>query len=418
MTSRRTRAFGLPVDPHRLLPPERYPFGMAPAPELEHVPVAARRVVALARALVSSPVWAEMEEAILVVRAEPPEGIVFMGNFTDEEATRLEWLPAQLENQLPRLRYVSWAEAEAAVDRLASALVDRFGRQEVHAMQFVGVPRGGLIVLGMLTYALDLGSRHLALAKDGRPVVVVDDCAISGLRFGEVLRNQIPEAETVVFAHLYSHPDLREAIEAREPRVRAVVGARDLRDLAPELYHEALHEWRSRWEEQSPDGGYWIGQPEHVAFAWSEPDLCFWDASIGSTRVGWRVVPPEACLKNRSRTVRNPSRLQIQVASDGKLRLAPGTFHGELGGRVLLAELKSGQLVSLSGVAADFWKEFLRPGDPNAALDRLEARYDAPREQLRSDADAFLRTLLERGFVTAIPSLGPARIDPSPHDCG
>jgi hypothetical protein len=100
------------------------------------------------------------------------------------------------------------------------------------------------------------------------------------------------------------------------------------------------------------------------------------------------------------------------------LRLAPGTFHGELGGRILLAELRSGQLVSLSGVAADFWREFLRPGGTDGALDRLEARYDASREQLRSDAETFLRTLLERGFVTATPSLGPARIDPSPHACG
>jgi hypothetical protein len=414
MTSRRPRAFGLPVDPHRLLPADRYPFGMDPAFDLEHVPAAARRVVALARALVSSPVWAEMEEAILVVRAEPPEGMVFMGNFTDEEAARLEWLPAQLETQLPHLRYVSWAQAEADVDRLASTLVERFGRQESRDMQFVGIPRGGLIVLGMLTYALDLGSRQLALKKDGRPVVVVDDCAVSGLRFGEFLRNRIPDSETVVFAHLYSHPGLREAIEAREPRVGAVVAARDLRDLAPEMHQEDLQGWRSRWEERGPDGAYWIGQPEHVAFAWSEPDLGFWDASTGSTRVGWRLVPPEACLKNRYHADANSSRLMIQTPAEGALQLAPGTFHGELDGRVLLAELESGQLVSLSGVAADFWREFLRPGEPDEALDRLEARYDAPREQLRGDAEAFLRTLLDRGFVTATPSL-TARADPGPH---
>jgi hypothetical protein len=414
MSARCPKAFGLFIDPEQLFPPDRYPFGMDPAPGLEHVPARARPVVALARALVSSPVWAEMEEAILVVRAEPPEGIAFMGRFSDEEAARLEWLPAQLEIQLPHLRYVSWTQAEADVDRLASALVERLGRQEVSDMRFVGIPRGGLIVLGMLTYALGLGSRHLAPKEDGRPVVVVDDCAISGLRFGEFLRDRIPEAETVVFAHLYSHPGLREAIEAREPRVGAVVAARDLRDLAPELHPEDLQGWRSRWEERSPDGAYWIGQPEHVAFAWSEPDLGFWDASTGSTRVGWRLVPPEACLKNRSHTDASPSRLMIQMPAGGALRLAPGTFHGELDGRVLLAELESGQLVSLSGVAADFWREFLGSGEADGALDRLEARYDAPRAQLRSDAEAFLRTLLERGFVTATPSL-TAPADPGPH---
>jgi hypothetical protein len=409
MSARRPQAFGLLIDPDQLLPTEHYPFGLDPEPELAGVPEAARRVVALARALASSPAWAEMEEAILVVRTEPPQGIAFLGHFSDDEAARVKWVPAQLRGQLPHFLHVSWTQAEAYVEMLAASLVDRFGHREVREMQFVGIPRGGLIVLGMLAYALDLDRDRLALREGNTsPVVVVDDCAISGLRFGEFLR-ALPPVDTVVFAHLYSHPALREAIEAREPRVRAALAAADLRDLAPEIHGEDLQAWRSRWSARSGEHVYWVGQPEHVAYPWSEPDLGFWDTSAGVVRTGWRLVPPEACLKNRYRAGADVPRLQIQVPAGGAMDLAPGTFHGELDGRVLVAELASGQVVSLDGVAADFWHEFVRAGEPEAALARLEARYEATRAQLRSDTEAFLRELLARGLVTATPGLERAR---------
>ncbi len=409
---RNPSAFGFHVDPEELLPPERYPFGTDPAQELGGVPAPARRVVALARALASSPVWKEMDEAVLAVRTEPPEGIAFLGHFSDEEVSRLEWLSTQLRSQLPHLSYVSWARAEEGVEALAARLVDRFGHREVREMRFAAIPRGGLIVLGMLAYALDLDSDRLFRPDDGRgdgeergrePLVVVDDCALSGLRFGEFLRTRIPAADEVVFAHLYSHPDLRKSIEEREPRVTAVLAARDLQDLAPALLEEELSQWRTRWDARSDDDAYWVGRPEHVAFAWGEPDLTFWDPSALTSRAGWRLVPPEACLKNRSGAALSPPRLQVQVPAKGRMRLAPGTFHGELDGRVLVAELESGQVVSLDGVAADLWRGFLRPGDPEVVLDRLEDRYEVSREQLRADADAFLRTLRERGLVTATP---------------
>jgi hypothetical protein len=394
------------IHPDHLLPRQRYPFGLEV--EGKVLPAPGARVAALARALVSSPLWREMERAILVVRTEPPEGIAFLGHFSDEEAARVEWLPAQLQSQLPHLRYVSWAQAEDDVAELARRLVDEFGSQAVREMRYAGIPRGGLIVMGMLAYALDLDPGRMSGDPDGgRPLVLVDDCALSGLRSMEFVRAQSNDVDQVILAHLYSHPDLRSAIQEEEPRVLAVVAARDLRDLAPELEGNQLSDWRSRWTRRARGQSYWVGRPEHVAFPWAEPDLGFWDEATGETRAGWRLVPPEGCLKNRGEPGSDPLRLHIQPAGGGGLELAPRTFHGEVEGQVLVAEIGSGQVIALAGVAADLWKAFLGAGSPETALERLATRYGTSAETLRSDAEVFFGELQGRGFIVRAPELNP-----------
>lgn len=406
MSRRTPRAFGLLIDPERLLPADRYPFGAASERQQDAHWAREQRVLALARALASSPVWQEMDEAVLVVRAHPPEAIAFLGEFSDEEAARLQWLPVQLQSELPYFRYLSWRQAEADVEELASRLVARFGREEIRQMRFVGIPRGGLIVLGMLSYALGLGSACLDLAgASDRPLVVVDDCALSGLRFREFLRARAAGASTVVFAHLYSHPDLRREVERREAVVAAAVAARDLRDVAPEIYGEELSAWRARWRERDAENVYMIGRFEHLAFPWSEPDLTFWDETEQGARLGWRLVPPEACLKNRATARLGATRLQSQEQEHGVMQLAAGVLYGEIGDQVLVAQLESGRVISLEGVAGDLWRGFLRSPDPDATLDAVQVQYEVSREELHSDATSFLEALARRGIASRIPVL-------------
>ena len=406
MSRRTARAFGLLIDPERLLPADRYPFGAASERQQDAHGARAQRVLALARALASSPVWQEMDEAVLVVRAHPPEAIAFLGEFSDAEAARLQWLPVQLQSELSHFHYVSWQQAEADVEELASRLVARFGREEIRQMRFVGIPRGGLIVLGMLSYALGLSSACLTSVEGSdRPVVVVDDCALSGLRFREFLRSRATGANTVVFAHLYSHPDLRREVERREAQVAAAMAARDLRDVAPEIYGEELSAWRSRWKQRDADNVYMIGRFEHLSFPWSEPDLTFWDETEQRARLGWRLVPPEACLKNRAAVPQGATRLQMQGQEHGAMQLATGTLYGEIGDQVLVAQLESGQVISLEGVSADLWRGFLRSPDPDATLDAVQVQYEVLREELHSDATSFLEALATRGIASRIPVL-------------
>jgi hypothetical protein len=161
------------------------------------------RLRTLADALSVSPLWAEMPRATLVVRPAPDPLLGVAGYFDGADRVRLGALRWQLERVLPRLRYVSYARAQEDCERLAARLVERFGRDELRDFRFVAIPRGGFVVLGMLAYILGLrGSQLEPPHPPDAPLVVVDDCALSGVRFGQFLERV--DCSRVVFAHLYS----------------------------------------------------------------------------------------------------------------------------------------------------------------------------------------------------------------------
>jgi hypothetical protein len=384
------RAFGLKLDARLLRPLARSSSGARLQP--------AERVRALAEALAASPVWATLEHAIMVVRTEPPAGLAILGAFDDAATARLELLPQQLQHELPRLRYVGYARAEQDCERLASMLVDAFGRDELRSMRYFGIPRGGLIVLGMLSYALDLRREQLAAdARTAAPLVVVDDCSLTGLRFRQFVEGRT--GQDLVFAHLYSHPELRAAIMSGDPRVTAVLASNDLADHAPELLGDGYGAWLARWKARD-SGSYWFGRPDKVCFAWSEPSFTFWNPVTHEEEEGWRLVPPSACLKNRIDSgAAAAAPVQFQPAGTGSLRPADATFYGELRDKVLIANIDGGHVVSLGGVAADMWRAVLAHGERTAAVHAVASAYDADAERVGRDLDGLIGELAHRGFI-------------------
>jgi hypothetical protein len=389
------------MDLDRMIPRDRYPFGRDGT--------RSARILALAEALASSPAWRQMTGAVLVVRTEPPEGIAFLGHFTDEEAAFVERLPGQLEATLPHFRYVSYPRAEADAELLARQLIDRYGVQGVRKLDYTAIPRGGFFVLGMLAYILGLSHDGLAgREREGRPLVIVDDCALSGVRFRGFLEEQA--AESVVFAHLYSHPHLREAIRSSEPRVAAVLAAGDLSDHAPALQGEEYGAWQDRWRRRGGNE-YWVGQPDHLGFPWAEPDVALWDPASETETAGWRVVPPSACLKNRhgsrsgiAGTGDDPGtdpapRVQVQRGSSGRVQLAPRTYVGDLDEGMILANLDTLRVVRLEGVARDLWMAAQTHPTLDLAVEELAARYDAEPAGIREDLEGLLRSLEGAGLV-------------------
>src|SRR5687768_10417176 len=126
----------------------------------------------------------------------------------DQQAAREDGahLAGVLARARARPRRLTYEQAEAEAKSLAAALVAAFGRDEIKSFSYTAIPRGGLFVLGMLSYVLDLDRRVLQPRSSGEPLVVVDDCSLSGARFRNFL--QADEHPQVVFAHLYSHHDL------------------------------------------------------------------------------------------------------------------------------------------------------------------------------------------------------------------
>ena len=371
----------------------------------------------LARALVTSEIWETIPRAVMVVRQHPTPVLAVLGYVDDAQTARIEALPDYLTRRLRRLHPVDPESVVAAVEELASALVDRFGRDGIEGMQFTAVPRGGLIVLGLLAYALDLRPDQLpgpasaaeatapaSLGEESR-LVVVDDCAISGERFHRVLCD-LPGAGPVVFAHLYSHPELRAGIEAAESRVEACVAARDLVDHAPDDEGDGYEAWRRRWSER-PGARYWVGATGAVVFPWNEPDANLWNPVTGEAEPGWRVVPPATNLKNRWRRVGGGDRLWVQPDAPGPIRPADEVVWAPFGDEVLVADLAAGRVAALDAAGVDFWRALLEHGRFDPAVAELCAGYDAPPDVLGPDLVEFAGELAEAGLLIVPDEVRP-----------
>ncbi len=379
------RAFALEIDAARV--GQRY--------EAAGVPCSDSPLHDLALALAASPVWLEAGPALLLVREDGPGTLGILGSFTAEMASSIQAMEWQIDFSLNRLRYVSYQQVEADCKILAAQLTETLGREELEDSRFVAIPRGGRNVLGILSYILDIRGDNRT-SDSGRTVIAIDDCAISGLRCAEFLAEET--AERVVFAHLYSHPDLRAAVERREPRVQACLGARDLADYAPEDLGAEYDMWKSDWESRSDQRAYWAGHPEHICFPWNEPDITVLNRAANRTEAGWRVVPPDSCVKNRHRP--NPQIVvQIQSAGSGEIQPSPSTLFGELAGKVLVANVDSGECIQLEGTAADMWRAVLQHEDLDQATRSLCDLYAVGENELRPDLEELIASLTDKGML-------------------
>lgn len=358
----------------------------------------------LARALAAGPSARRLAEGALVVREAPAPRLGVLARVDETDRAWLAAALAALEGTVSRLRRVEWSEVEAAAESLAKELRQRVGRERLEAAAVRGVPRGGLVAAGMLAYALDLPAG--ALDREPGPdrlTLVVDDCALSGARFRERLASL--DGGQVVFAPLFSVPALREAIEAAEPAVLACVSGRDLEDHAPRRLGPDYAAWARAWRRRSGDRAYWVGQPDHLVFPWSEPEESVWDESRGEEAAALSVVPPELCLARRGAEARGPE-IQVQPRSPGPLRAAPELLWGTLDGYVVIRDPEADRALTLQGSAATMWRTLVRKGNLEDATRRLTEIYDAPRDRIRGDLEDLTRRLLDRGALVADEPVG------------
>lgn len=358
-------------------------------------------LLTLARALATSRGWASERPTLLVARAEPTPALVAIGRFDAADRARLEALRDQLQTVLPRTRYLDHADVEGACVLLADRLLERFGADAIGAMRFVGLPRGGLIVVGMLAYALGLAHAQLDTgARQASPegmLVVVDDSVISGARVRQFLARR-PERRLIV-ACLHAHPEARAALREHDERILDVVSARDFDDHAPLALGATYDAWRERWRQRADPDGVWIGQPEHVCYPWSEPDLGVWNPVTGREEPGWSVMPPELCLARRRASERAALRAQLQPPPTGRLRPTEHVVYGVLGDDVVIADLDSSACFGLEGGAAITWQALLASGDEGAAADALGATYDVDPATALADVQALVVELHAAGLL-------------------
>lgn len=352
-------------------------------------------LLTLVEAIAASPTLAH-RDLVFVARAEPDPVIAVFGDLEPHEVDFLASLPRHLASVWSRLMVVSHEQVEQDCADLASALLHRPGAALLRSARFRGIPRGGLVVLGLLSYLLDLRPEQLhddEVAPADAPLVLVDDVAYSGLRFGETLRGL--RNRQVVFAPLYAPPGLASAIERAEPRVLACVSGRELRDVAPDRLGSGYAEWVARWEGRGL--GYWSGLSNYLCLPWNEPDSVWWNERAGRAEAAWRVMPARACLKNR---VAGRSRAQLQPPATGFVQPEPDVVYADHGDSVVAADLARQVSIRLAGVGSAMWRTALTSASRRVALDRLAADYDVEPDQLARDLDRFVDSLIDRRLCT------------------
>lgn len=328
-----------------------------------------------------------MNQPQLVVR--PATGLAgIAGRFDEADLQRLTALHWMLAHVAPHTRYVDYPGVEAACRSLAGRLREELGAGITH-WPLSAIPRGGWFVLGVMSYLLGQGDPEPE--AEARPLVVFDDVAYSGDRFRRHLARL--EASEIVFAPLFSTPQLRSAIPAAEPRVVSVVSGVDLVDHAPERLGDDHGDWEQRWTEH--DDRYWDGQPDHVVFPWNEPDIRFWNRALDTSESGWRLVPPELCLKNQATDT------PIRTISEwsGWMRLAPSTLYAQDEESVVVADTAGGQVVRLTGTSAFIWDQVANGRERSETVAAVVSSYNIDVGTAGSDVDELIAQLITAGLL-------------------
>jgi hypothetical protein len=361
----------------------------------------AERASALCRALAHSPIWDTMGEATLVLRMEGQPSIAALGRFDDADLARLGFLARWMPDAAISTRYLDYPAVSSAVEVLAERLQAALGKEIAH-YDVEGIPRGGLIVAGMLAYALDLDSDRLGSSSDPRrPLIVVDDCALTGSRFRRFATSA--SRSRLVFAHICSTPELRAAMLAKEPALSHCIAAIDLRDLAPEEHGSEYLEWRARVHERTADQRYWIGQAEDIVFPWNEPDHNFWNPETGEMDWGWRLAPPERCLKRGATSY--PQGIPVQVQEPIGLGYLPAStiVYGRFDGLIYLLDSDTGQTLGLGQVGSLIWEGLMEGLSPYVIGQQISSRFAVDPDRAGVDAHAFIGDLVDRGILVSAP---------------
>lgn len=343
---------------------------------------------------------------MLGVREHPEPYLVFAGPANAETRRRLGELPGLLEAAASRLRLLDWPQVERACDRLATELTRRLPSRDLAEARILGVPRGGLVVAALLAYALGIPRERVSLLppyraappeiagdRENTLLILVDDCALTGIRFREALAATRPRR--VAVATLCSHPVLRERIEASETRVVACASGLDLHDHAAEVLGEAAEEWRTKWSRRIP-GGYHTALLDLVAFPWSQPQIRMWDPVTESVEPGWWLAPPAGCVEHRHAG----QALDVQVADDlpGVQKLASAVVPVMRRDTTVLIDTRTTEGVTLRDSAAELLGAWMA-GDEQSAAEAVAERYGEPADRVRRDLDQLLDGLRARGLL-------------------
>lgn len=315
---------------------------------------------------------------------------------TTDEALRLWPLCLHARHLLGKLRYVDYRQAAEDAALLARELQRHYSPAELSRASFRGVPRGGLIVLGLLAYQLDLKPEQLQgpAPSTADLLCIVDDCALTGRRIQQVLAEHSASSGRIILAFLYAAPGLRAAVEAAYAPVERCITAHDLAEKAPPDDAAPEEARMQAYLGQRP----YSQAVESVAFAWSEPDNLILTPFDSKPSHQWRFVPPHKCLKNRRALGLPPAPQSLR----GWI-VPEGLVYGWFGDVLYLLDTSREEVYRLDGLAAGCWRAAAGYGSQDAALRFLLLQHPAEKpEDLARQLTANLAAFAEHHLLQPI----------------
>ncbi len=357
----------------------------------------------IAAAIRLHPMWQALPQTILIVRPEPTPVLAVIGTFSPKAVAQIRVQQRIINDACRRLRYVNYGAATQACEALASKLQATLSEAQRQRCQFLGIPRGGVVVLGILAYLLDIRGEQLCTETNQTEglLVVIDDCALSGARFGRIVR-QYPDRE-IIFAPLFAHPQLRAGILEKEPQVAHCLSGMDLFDHGPGAMGHSYADWQAHNFARLGGRRYWLGLPDYLCFPWNEPDHLLWNPVTAALEASWRIIPPQYCLKHRPPMNHKALPIQLQLEIHGPIQPAPHIVFGELEGQPLIGNLKTGETFGLTGLGADLWQLVIAQGTLDTAIATVAQQHLMAPEQVKTHFDAFQQQLLEHHILMLNP---------------
>jgi hypothetical protein len=333
------------------------------------------------KAIGSSPLEWLRESSRLVLRPDPSPCCGILGTVDRGSAELFELAVKEMSEAVSRTQYVGYSRSIRLAKRLAARIEDRLGT-EVDRASAVAVPRGGFFVLGYLSHFIPLSvtSDHTG------PTLLVDDVSLSGRRMSEWI-DRLPDREVVV-ATLFSSTQVRESVARSYGDRVSWVSAEDVKTYGNTEPHP---------DETNPPP--WRGVTEHICFPWTEPDRGIRLHGTSEFFTGFRLIPPELCLKNQVQSDRNRNRVKIVGNESGWIRTAGGVLWADIGEAVHLADTERGRSQTLDGTAAQFWIASFLFETRAEVTAHLSARYGIDEGRIFNDLDVFIGKMIDEGIL-------------------
>jgi Coenzyme PQQ synthesis protein D (PqqD) len=97
------------------------------------------------------------------------------------------------------------------------------------------------------------------------------------------------------------------------------------------------------------------------------------------------------------------------IAPSSLVMLSPQQISSELGGEIVIMDLKNGIYHGVDGVSAFIWNQLARPIFVRDVCDRVAAEYDVDLSRCETDVIALIQQLLDEGLVKLVYT-SPAKV--------